>query len=155
MRGRDGYEALLEALGVCIDARVPFLLWGDPGEGKTAVVESAAEQGWHVETLIVSHHEPSDFAGLPVVGREGTVTLAPPAWAQRRADHTGPSLAICVPRNRERRPGPGTRPRSHPPPPAMPSIHPPRLPSPHVFPGVTLPPVPDLRSSDRAPPEGR
>ena len=94
MRGRDGYEALLEGLGVCIDARVPFLLWGDPGEGKTAVVESAAEQGWHVETLIVSHHEPSDFAGLPVVGREGTVTLAPPAWAQRLADHTGPSLAF-------------------------------------------------------------
>lgn len=94
VRGRDGYEALLEALGVCIDARVPFLLWGDPGEGKTAVVESAAEQGWHVETLIVSHHEPSDFAGLPVVGRDGTVTLAPPSWAQRLADHPGPSLAF-------------------------------------------------------------
>jgi hypothetical protein len=94
MRGRDRYEALLEALGVCVAARVPFLLWGDPGEGKTAVVESAAEQGWHVETVIVSHHEPSDFAGLPVVGRDGSVTLAPPAWAQRLAAHPGPSLAF-------------------------------------------------------------
>ncbi len=94
MRGRDRYEASLEALGVCIAARVPFLVWGAPGEGKTAVVESAAEHGWHVETLIVSHHEPSDFAGLPVVGRDGSVTLAPPAWAQRLAAHDGPSIAF-------------------------------------------------------------
>jgi MoxR-like ATPase len=91
---RDHYEALLDALGICIAARVPFLLWGDPGEGKTSVIESAAAQGWHVETVIVSHHEPSDFAGLPVVGRDGTVTLAPPAWAQRLASHPGPSLAF-------------------------------------------------------------
>jgi MoxR-like ATPase len=94
MTSRDQYEALLEAVGVCIAARVPFLLWGDPGEGKTAVVESAAQCGWHVETLIVSHHEPSDFAGLPVVSPAGTVTLAPPAWAQRLAQHDGPSLAF-------------------------------------------------------------
>jgi MoxR-like ATPase len=94
VRGRDQYEALLEALGVCVTARVPFLLWGDPGEGKTAVIESAADHGWHVETVIVSHHEPSDFAGLPVVGGDGTVTLAPPAWAQRLAAHPGPSLAF-------------------------------------------------------------
>jgi MoxR-like ATPase len=94
MRGREQYEALLETLGVCIAARVPFLLWGDPGAGKTAVIESAARHGWHVETVIVSHHEPSDFAGLPVVGRDGTVTLAPPAWAQRLAVHDGPSIAF-------------------------------------------------------------
>ena len=93
MRGRDSYTALLQALGVCIAARVPFLLWGSPGEGKTAVVESARDDGWHVETLIVSHHEPSDFAGLPVVG-PGGVTLAPPAWAQRLAEHDGPSIAF-------------------------------------------------------------
>jgi MoxR-like ATPase len=94
MRGHDRYEALLEALGACIAARVPFLVWGSPGEGKTAVVESVAQHGWHVETLIVSHHEPSDFAGLPVVGPTGAVTLAPPAWAQRLAAHDGPSLAF-------------------------------------------------------------
>lgn len=85
---------MLEALGICIAARVPFLLWGQPGSGKTAVIESAAQHGWHVETLIVSHHEPSDFAGLPVVGPGGGVTLAPPAWAQRLAAHDGPSLAF-------------------------------------------------------------
>lgn len=94
MTGRDRYTALLEALGVCIAARVPFLVWGAPGEGKTAVIESAAAHGWHVETLIVSHHEPSDFAGLPVVAPDGAVTLAPPAWARRLADHDGPSIAF-------------------------------------------------------------
>ncbi len=94
MRDRDEYEQVLQAIGVCLAARIPFLLWGSPGAGKTAVLESAGLSGWHVETLIVSHHEASDFAGLPVVGTGGTVTLAPPAWAQRLADHDGPSLAF-------------------------------------------------------------
>lgn len=94
MHTRAEYEVMLQALGVCICARVPFLLWGDPGEGKTAVVESARAHGWHVETLIISHHEPSDFAGLPVVSKTGGVTLAPPMWAQRLAAHIGPSIAF-------------------------------------------------------------
>jgi hypothetical protein len=81
-------------VGICVSTGVPFLLWGLPGEGKTAVVESAADVGWHVETLIVSHHEPSDFAGLPVVGGDGGVTLAPPSWAKRLAAFDGPGLAF-------------------------------------------------------------
>ncbi|MDP9183531.1 MAG: AAA family ATPase, partial [Actinomycetota bacterium] len=94
MRDRQDYQDLLSAIGVCMSARIPFLLWGEPGAGKTAVLESASTSGWHVETLIVSHHEASDFAGLPVVSGNGTVTLAPPAWAQRLAHHEGPSLAF-------------------------------------------------------------
>ena len=58
------------------------------------MVESAAQQGWHVETLIVSHYEPSDFAGLPVIGPDGSVTLAPPGWATRLAAVDGPSIAF-------------------------------------------------------------
>jgi hypothetical protein len=91
---RGSYEDTLQALGICISARIPVLLWGAPGEGKTAVVESAVEQGWYVETLIVSHYEPSDFAGLPVIGPDGSVTLAPPAWATRLASHDGPAIAF-------------------------------------------------------------
>ena len=94
MRTRSDYEALLRAVGICVSTRVPFLLWGLPGEGKTAVVESAAGAGWLVETLIVSHHEPSDFAGLPVIAGDGSVTLAPPSWARRLAEHDGPGLAF-------------------------------------------------------------
>ncbi len=90
---RADYEHRLQALGICVSARIPVLLWGDPGIGKTAVIESAAHAGWHVETLIVSHYEPSDFAGLPVVAG-GSVDLAPPAWARRLADTEGPSIAF-------------------------------------------------------------
>lgn len=90
---RESYEATLAAVGVCVATRIPFLLWGEPGAGKTAVVESAAESGWHVETLICSHYEPSDFAGLPIVTGDH-VTLAPPGWARRVAANEGPSLVF-------------------------------------------------------------
>jgi hypothetical protein len=94
IRTRTDYEHVLQALGICVSARVPVLLWGNPGEGKTAVVESAAELGWHVETLIVSHYEPSDFAGLPVVRPDGSVELAPPGWATRLAEVEGRAIAF-------------------------------------------------------------
>lgn len=94
IRTRTDYENALQALGICVSARIPVLVWGSPGEGKTAAVESARGSGWHVETVIITHSEPSDFAGLPVVGPDGTVTLAPPAWARRLADHDGPSIAF-------------------------------------------------------------
>ena len=92
-RDRAGYEQVLRAVGVCVATRIPFLLWGEPGAGKTAVVESASDSGWHVETLICSHYEPSDFAGLPVVNA-GRVDLAPPQWAVRVADEPGPSIVF-------------------------------------------------------------
>ena len=92
-RDRIGYEQVLQAMGVCVATRIPFLLWGEPGAGKTAVVESATDSGWHVETLICSHYEPSDFAGLPVVNA-GRVDLAPPQWAVRVAENEGPSVVF-------------------------------------------------------------
>ncbi len=92
-RDRQSYEAVLTAVGVCVAARIPFLLWGDPGAGKTAVVESAAQCGWHVETLICSHYEPSDFAGLPIVNGD-RVTLAPPGWASRVAEEPKASIVF-------------------------------------------------------------
>ncbi len=94
IRTRAAYEQALQAVGICVSARIPVLLWGNPGEGKTAVIESARELGWHVETLIISHYEPSDFAGLPVVRPEGTVDLAPPQWAKRLASIDGPAIAF-------------------------------------------------------------
>ncbi len=87
------YENALAAIGICITARIPVLLWGNPGEGKTSMIESASQHGWHVETVIISQSEPSDLAGLPVVSATGEVNLAPPAWAKRLAAHDGP--AIC------------------------------------------------------------
>ena len=92
-RDRAGYEQVLKAMGACVATRIPFLLWGEPGAGKTAVVESAADSGWNVETLICSHYEPSDFAGLPIVN-QGRVDLAPPQWAIRVAENPAPSVVF-------------------------------------------------------------
>ena len=94
MNNAQEYADLLAAAGICFSTRIPVLLWGDPGNGKTAVIESARDQGWTVETLICSHYEPSDFAGLPVVRRDGSVQFAPPSWATRLAACDGPSIAF-------------------------------------------------------------
>lgn len=75
--------AVREALATAIGARVPVLVWGGPGIGKTSAVrEMAAAAALPCEVVIASIREPSDFAGLPVVGRGG-VTFAPPKWAER------------------------------------------------------------------------
>ena len=76
------------ALGIGIMSGTPTILWGNPGQGKTAVLNQIADEyGMHMETVIASIREPSDFAGLPVVdAATGTVRLAPPNWAQRLKD---------------------------------------------------------------------
>ncbi|HVE93240.1 MAG TPA: MoxR family ATPase, partial [Actinomycetota bacterium] len=76
---------ITEALGVAVAARVPVLLWGAPGTGKTSAIRAMAESiGLPCETVIAAIREPSDFAGLPVV-IDGGVLLAPPRWAHRLA----------------------------------------------------------------------
>lgn len=80
----------------------PLILIGDPGSGKTSLlVRIAKEAGMHVEVLIASLRDPTDFLGLMVAGGnvntirdakdiEGTlaldgVTYIPPSWAVRAA----------------------------------------------------------------------
>ncbi|MCI2237017.1 AAA family ATPase [Paenibacillus sp. TRM 82003] len=76
------------ALGIALLANVPVVLWGPPGQGKSSVVRELADgMGAHLETVIASIREPSDFAGLPVVdAATGTASLAPPSWAVRLRD---------------------------------------------------------------------
>jgi hypothetical protein len=85
----DDQAAVVEALALAVAARVPVLLWGAPGTGKTSVVRSlAAAFELPIETVIASIREPSDFAGLPIVSRdhgEPRVDFAPPRWAHRLA----------------------------------------------------------------------
>ena len=77
----------IEALAVAVGARVPVVLWGPPGSGKTSAVRALAEASeLPCEVVIASIREPSDFAGLPVVSDAGVVNFAPPRWAQRLAD---------------------------------------------------------------------
>jgi MoxR-like ATPase len=71
-----------EALGIAIATGIPVLLWGGPGTGKSSVVRALAEaMDWPCAVVIASIREPSDFAGLPVVG-DNEVRFAPPKWAK-------------------------------------------------------------------------
>jgi hypothetical protein len=73
------------ALGLAVAARVPVLLWGPPGSGKSSAVRDLADAlGWPCEVVIASIREPSDFGGLPVVV-DGGVRFAPPTWATNLA----------------------------------------------------------------------
>ncbi|MFE3760893.1 AAA family ATPase [Streptomyces sp. NPDC059104] len=85
----------LEALALAVTANQPVLLWGEPGIGKSAGMERLADAlGVGLETVIASVHEPSDFAGLPIVGDDPATTgvpMAPPDWAVRLA-RTGHGL---------------------------------------------------------------
>ena len=88
----EDQAAAVEALGTAVVARVPVLLWGAPGTGKTSVIRAMADAaGWPCETVIASIREPSDFAGLPIVdngvGNDSAhVSFAPPSWARALAD---------------------------------------------------------------------
>src|SRR5689334_14446525 len=88
-------DTQLEALTLAVAADLPVLLWGEPGIGKTAALtQLAAALDLPLTTVIASVHEPSDFAGLPVVGddpAEHGVPMAPPDWAVRLA-RTGRGL---------------------------------------------------------------
>jgi len=79
----------VEALSIAIQAQVPALVEGDPGVGKTSWMYAFAKAvGRHMEVVIASIREPSDFGGLPVLGNgePPRVNLAPPGWAQRLAE---------------------------------------------------------------------
>jgi len=77
----------LDALTLAVQADLPVLLWGEPGIGKTAAIGHLADSlDLPLTTVIASVHEPSDFAGLPVVGDDPAhqgVPMAPPDWAVR------------------------------------------------------------------------
>ena len=82
----DEYRDTYLALNVCVNARVPVILWGPPGQGKTSVIRALSESsGRHLEVLLASIREPQDFAGLPSI-TNGRATLVPPDWATRLAD---------------------------------------------------------------------
>ncbi|MEU8356234.1 AAA family ATPase [Nonomuraea sp. NPDC048882] len=80
----------LEALSLAVSANLPVLLWGEPGIGKSAGLQQlAAGLRVPLETVIASVHEPSDFAGLPIIGDDPATTgvpMAPPDWAVRLAE---------------------------------------------------------------------
>ncbi|WP_369125333.1 GNAT family N-acetyltransferase [Catenulispora pinisilvae] len=77
----------VEALALAVAANLPVLLWGQPGIGKSStLVQLARGLALPLETVIASVHDPSDFAGLPIVGADPAsqgIAMAPPDWAVR------------------------------------------------------------------------
>lgn len=63
---------------------LPPLVWGPAGIGKTALSTLLAKVvDAHLEVVISSIREPSDFGGLPIPEPGQGVRLEPPAWAVR------------------------------------------------------------------------
>ena len=83
------YEDTCAALAIAMSAGAPVLLWGGPGVGKTSVIEQIAEiNGWHLETVIASICDPTDFKGMPRDAGDRT-EFSPPDWAVRVAQAGG------------------------------------------------------------------
>lgn len=79
----------VQALTLGIIADVPTILWGLPGEGKTAMIEQiAVDNTLHLETVIASTYEPADFKGMPVVLGD-RVQYIPTDWALNLVDAGG------------------------------------------------------------------
>jgi len=82
---------MMRAFAAAVRANVPVLLWGDPGTGKTATINACGKAwGMHVESIVGSNREPSDFMGFPVehTDTDGTSVTAYStlSWAKRLAD---------------------------------------------------------------------
>lgn len=85
--GRD--LSVYDLIALLTQANLPVLVWGEPGTGKTAFLRSLAQAlSQHIEVLIASIREPTDFGGLPVVRPEGVV-LNTPSWALRLLERGG------------------------------------------------------------------
>jgi MoxR-like ATPase len=76
----------IRVMAAGIRANIPTLLWGDPGVAKTATITAFGEaSGLHVETVVGSVREATDFVGLPFED-DGTVKYTALSWARRCAE---------------------------------------------------------------------
>jgi hypothetical protein len=84
----------LTVIAAAVDAGVAPLLWGEPGIGKTSLLEHTFNR-WGYDTQVITGNvrEPSDFAGLPVRQDDGTVAFAPPSWAVQ-AHHADKAVVV-------------------------------------------------------------
>lgn len=88
-----GNSHTINAAAICVQTKIPGILWGLPGVGKTAAIEQMADVlEIPIETVIGSTCDPTDFGGLPLINESGievggklvrTTDKAPPGWAVR------------------------------------------------------------------------
>ena len=74
----------LEAFAVAVLTNTPVIMWGDPGVGKSSLIEKGLAPALNIycETVIASIREPSDFGGYPVAG-EGRLQFLPAPFIYR------------------------------------------------------------------------
>ncbi len=83
---------MIDKINTLIELGQPFVWWGLPGIGKSAILEQIAERkGRHIEVVIASLRQPQDFLGWPVK-EEGTMKFVPPDWVHRLSKAKDP---IC------------------------------------------------------------
>lgn len=78
---------MIRALAACVAAGTPTVIWGPPGQGKTATIENAM-CSWHrhVETVVGSTREATDFLGV-MVEKDGVVSYSTFDWVERLNAH--------------------------------------------------------------------
>lgn len=84
----DSAKRQLSVIRACVDARIPYNLEGDPGTGKSSLLNALAiSMDYEVLTVIGRHMHPVDAAGLPIVihtDPENPVTVkALPDWFRK------------------------------------------------------------------------
>lgn len=85
------FQGTLKAMEACRDSHIPAILWGEPGTGKTSLIEAlAAKNNMPLEVVVGSQMDPTDVQGLPMGQRREDGTLVTergmPDWAQRFFD---------------------------------------------------------------------
>jgi len=86
------------AIASAFMAKVPPMLWGDPGIGKSSYMIALGKTfNAYVEVLLASLRESQDFLGLPIE-RNGEVNYAPGAWVNR-LNTKGASIADALKRD--------------------------------------------------------
>lgn len=90
------YKTTSLALALCVAENVPVLLWGPPGNGKTSVItQIARDYNLHLEVVIASIRDPSDFSGIPYM-KDGAAHLMPPRWAKEVVDQFAQRIPSIV-----------------------------------------------------------
>jgi MoxR-like ATPase len=86
--------AVREALAVAVYARIPIVLKGGPGIGKTSLFEQVGDSmGAHVEVMVLAQMDPTELTGVMFVDSDGITRTAVPAWVERVNAHN-PSLVF-------------------------------------------------------------
>lgn len=76
-----GKEPIIDALRSVMEARVPAMIVGQPGVGKSAVVrEIAKDMGYETLVIIGSRMDPTDLVGLPAKGDKNNTVFLEPWW---------------------------------------------------------------------------